>query len=158
MALHLEDHMSLDQQTLDMVQEMYRRNHERLTLCEQALLFCKDEREIRTCHRTHAQLSIVGACLHEVPSADVLPGIRMVAERIYGICERFVLPIAKRNEEKIRATESVRAAYEFLQCEGYCGICGHESQTLDDYKAHKARGHATLAHEPADAFDVPGNE
>lgn len=104
--------MPLDQQTLDIVKEMYRRNHERLTLCEQALLFCKDEREIRTCHRTHAQLSIVGACLHEVPSADVLPGIRMVAERIYGIWERFVAPIAKRNEEKIRPTESVRAAYD----------------------------------------------
>lgn len=90
--------MSLDPETLKMVQEMYRINHERLTLCERALLYAHDSREQRTVHRTHAQLSIVGACLHEVPSADVLPGIRMIADRIYGICDRFVAPIAKRAE------------------------------------------------------------
>jgi hypothetical protein len=90
--------MSLDAKTLKIVQEMYLTNHDKLTLCEQALLYAHDSREQRTVHRTHAQLSIVGACLHEVPSADVLPGIRMIADRIYGIFDRFVAPIAKRAE------------------------------------------------------------
>lgn len=88
--------MCLDEKTLSIVQEMYRVNHERLLLCEQALLFAKDDREIRVVRSTHAQLAIVGACLHEVPSADVLPGIRMVADRIYGIFDRFVAKIAER--------------------------------------------------------------
>jgi hypothetical protein len=48
-------------------------------------------------------------------------------------------------------------AYEFLQCEGFCGACGHESETLDEYKAHQANGHVAT-HDPEDAFDVPGNE
>ena len=48
-------------------------------------------------------------------------------------------------------------AYEFLQCEGFCGACDHESETLEEYKAHQATGHAA-AHDPEDAFDVSGNE
>lgn len=48
-------------------------------------------------------------------------------------------------------------AYEFLQCEGFCSVCGHESETLDEYKAHQAKGHVEK-HDPEDAFDVPGSE
>jgi hypothetical protein len=49
------------------------------------------------------------------------------------------------------------AAYEFLQCEGFCGVCGHESETLEEYNEHQTKGHVT-PHDPVDAFDVPGNE
>lgn len=54
-------------------------------------------------------------------------------------------------------TRSYRA-YEFLQCEGFCAVCGHESQTLEEYQDHTTRGHEPPKHEPVDPFDVPGNE
>jgi hypothetical protein len=49
-------------------------------------------------------------------------------------------------------------AYEFLQCEGFCGVCGHESETLNEYKSHMAFHASSEEHDSEDAFDVPGNE
>lgn len=48
--------------------------------------------------------------------------------------------------------------YEFLQCEGYCSRCGHESMTRDEFADHRKRCSVESSRDPSDAFDVPGNE
>jgi hypothetical protein len=46
-------------------------------------------------------------------------------------------------------------AYQFLQAEGFCEKCGHESHTLDAYRNHRC---VERRPEPVDAFDLPGAE